>query len=63
MSDKLTAGSRIYNLALDSADGATMAWLHENGEVVGMSGKGGRLHVEARLTDAVAARFAARNGD
>lgn len=61
MSDRLTAGSRIYSLALDSADGAAVAWLHENGEVMSMTEEDGRFHVEARLTDAVAARFAARN--
>jgi GTP-binding protein HflX len=62
MSDRLTQGSRIRHLSLDPADGAALAWLHENGEVVETRGEGKALLVDARLSDAAAARFSSRYG-
>ncbi|QUT03894.1 GTPase HflX [Sphingobium phenoxybenzoativorans] len=60
MSDSLTAGSTVYHLTLDPTDGASLAWLHEHGEVLATKGEGDILQVDARLSDAAAARFGAR---
>ncbi|HEX7784203.1 MAG TPA: GTPase HflX [Sphingobium sp.] len=62
MSDCLTAGSTIYHLTLDPTDGASLAWLHEHGEVLATAGEGEALRVDVRLSDAAAARFGARKG-
>ena len=62
MSDCLTAGSTMYHLTLDPTDGASLAWLHEHGEVLATAGEGEALRVDVRLSDAAAARFGARKG-
>ena len=60
MCEKLTAGSQIRELLLPSDDGASLAWLHANGEVLASKVEGGQLRVTVRLTDMAHARFLAR---
>ena len=60
ISDRMTAGDRLYTLTLPSSDGAALAWLHEHGEVVATDGGDNRLTVAVRLSDAAHARFMAR---
>jgi GTP-binding protein HflX len=58
----MTEGSRVYVLALPSSDGASLAWLHEHGEVLKTEEgeEGTELAVSVRLSDAAHARFMAR---
>ena len=63
VSERMTAGNRVYTLKVAIDDGASLAWLHEYGEVlnVGQTGEEGTmLTVDARLSDAAYARFMAR---
>ena len=60
MSEKLTAGSQVRKLLLSSDDGASLAWLHANGEVLDSKVEDGQLRVTVRLTDMAHARFLAR---
>ncbi len=60
ISDRVTAGSRIHDIALDPQDGAALAWLHEHGEVVGIDSEEEIVHVRARLSDSAYARFRSR---
>ncbi len=60
--ERMTQGSTLYHLQLDPADGASLAWLHEHGEVTDMvQGEDERLRVSVRLSDAAHARFKARD--
>ena len=63
VSERMTAGNRVYTLKVAIDDGASLAWLHEYGEVLnaGQVGEEGTmLTVDARLSDAAYARFMAR---
>lgn len=60
ISEMLTTGADIHSLTLDPADGASLAWLHEHGEVLDSVVNGEALRVEARLSKAAYARFRAR---
>jgi len=61
ISDMMTAGNKQYRLTLDAADGASLAWLHEHGEVTETQrGEGTSLSLSVRLSDAAYARFMAR---
>ncbi len=62
ISARMTEGSRVYVLALPSSDGASLAWLHEHGEVLKTEEgeEGTELAVSVRLSDAAHARFMAR---
>lgn len=61
VSDMMTAGNKQYRLTLDAADGASLAWLHEHGEVTEtQGGEGTSLSLSVRLSDAAYARFMAR---
>ena len=61
ISDMMTAGNKQYRLTLDAADGASLAWLHEHGEVTEtQGGEGTSLSLSVRLSDAAYARFMAR---
>jgi GTP-binding protein HflX len=60
VSDRLSGGNRVRTLSLDLTDGAGMAWLHAQGEVLGQEVEGDRLTVEVRLSDKDLARFQSR---
>ena len=60
MCEKLTASSQVRELLLPSDDGASLAWLHANGEVLASKVEDGQLRVTVRLTDMAHARFLAR---
>ncbi len=59
---QLTAGHRRYTIALDPADGAGAAWLHQHGEVIEQSMEGERAVYEVRMAPRDYERFAMRNG-
>lgn len=67
ISDMMTQGNRVYRLAIDGSDGASLAWLHEHGEVIDTAEEGDRqscdepgMLVSVRLSEAAHARFLAR---
>ncbi|MGK2909462.1 MAG: GTPase HflX [Sphingobium sp.] len=60
ISEMLTAGADIHSLTLDPTDGASLAWLHEHGEVLESAMDDEALRVEARLSQSAYARFRAR---
>jgi len=69
ISDRMTQGNAVHRLILSASDGASLAWLHEYGEVLDMAegagaeGEGESLSVSVRLSDAAYARFRARKRD
>jgi GTP-binding protein HflX len=63
ISDRMTRGAKVYGLRIPVSDGATMAWLHEHGEVLYNSVEGEENRVEVRLSDAAFARYSKRNRD
>lgn len=58
--DLLTAGHRRYTIALDPADGAAAAWLHQHGEVIAQSIEDERAIYEVRMAPADHDRFRER---
>ncbi|MET0361863.1 MAG: GTPase HflX [Sphingobium sp.] len=60
ISDKMTAGAKVYALHIPLTDGAAIPWLHEHGEVIASKIKEDETLVEVRLSDAAFARFAKR---
>ncbi|MEJ7927102.1 GTPase HflX [Sphingobium sp. AN641] len=60
ISTRLTAGARVHRLRLGANDGAGLAWLHEHGEVLDAHVEDDAMLVEARLSDAAAAKFLKR---
>jgi GTP-binding protein HflX len=60
ISAKLTTQSRVRDIVLASEDGAGIAWLYANGEVLESRLEEKSLHVSVRLADADYARFQAR---
>lgn len=60
VSDRLSTGNRVRTLSVALADGATLAWLHATGEVIGQEVEDDRMIVEVRLSDKDLARFEAR---
>jgi len=63
ISNRMTAGNRLYRLRLPASDGARLAWLHEYGEVLDVAQEDDaidQLIVSARLSDAAYARYLAR---
>ena len=60
ISERLSKGSRVRTVEIDSHDGAGIAWLHQHGEVLGREADGERLTIDVRLSDADWARFQAR---
>ena len=57
----LTRSHRRYAIALDPADGAGIAWLHQHGEVIEQWLDGDKLMVEVRLAEPDHARFTQRS--
>lgn len=70
IAERMTLGSQIYRLTLPAGDGASLAWLHEYGEVLDMVQDDDPAHISddgnapliftVRLSDAAHARFLAR---
>jgi len=60
VSGRLSTGNRVRTLSVPVADGAALAWLHANGEVIGQEVKGDSMTIEVRLSDKDLARFGAR---
>ncbi|MGH6782155.1 MAG: GTPase HflX [Sphingomonadaceae bacterium] len=60
ISERLTHGSRRYDLLLDPADGGAIAWLHAHGEVLSQEMNGDKLAIEVKLGEADWARFQSR---
>ncbi|WCT75305.1 GTPase HflX [Sphingomonas naphthae] len=58
--DRLAAGHRRYTLDIPLTDGATLAWLHQHGEVLHEETEGETQVVEVRLSEEDWARFQAR---
>ncbi|MDO7835332.1 GTPase HflX [Sphingobium sp. HBC34] len=63
ISDRMTRGAKVYGLRIPIADGATLAWLHEHGEVLSTTVEGEETRAEVRLSDAAFARFGKRGRD
>ncbi|MET0269533.1 MAG: GTPase HflX [Sphingomonas sp.] len=61
LSGRLSSGSRIRTLSVEAADGASVAWLHANGEVVGQTVEDDTLTIDVRLSDADLGRYYARD--
>jgi GTP-binding protein HflX len=57
---RLTEGHRRYTIALDPADGAGAAWLHQHGEVVDHWVEGERAVYEVRMAPRDYERFGMR---
>ncbi len=58
---KLTAANIVRHLTIDGADGASLAWLYERGEVLERSDRSdGSLALSVRLSAADWSRFEAR---
>ena len=57
---KLTAGHRRYRIALDPADGAGAAWLHQHGDVLDQMVEGDEALYEVRMAPADYERFMTR---
>jgi len=60
VSERLSTGNRVRTLSVPLTDGAALAWLHANGEVIGQEVEGDAMIVEVRLSDKDLARFEAR---
>ena len=59
--DRLTKTDNILTLAIDPAQGALMAWLHQNSEVLGQeAGEDGTLRYRLRIDKTRAGRLQAR---
>jgi len=59
LGDMLTQGSRVHDIELSASDGAAIAWLHANGEVLTQESEGEILRLAVRLSEKDWARFAA----
>jgi len=59
---QLTSGHRRYSIALDPADGAGAAWLHQHGEVLSQQIDDGQARYEVRMAERDYDRFQQRSG-
>ncbi|MCP5373538.1 MAG: GTPase HflX [Hyphomicrobiales bacterium] len=57
---RLAAAATVLELTLPFEDGATLAWLHDHGEVLEQAAGEDAMHVTVRLDPAQAARFEKR---
>ena len=61
MAARLTIADSVHRVPVDAADGASVAWLYERGEVLDRSvAEDGSLSLSVRLSDADWSRFSAR---
>lgn len=56
--DALSARGTLHELVLGPADGAALAWLYANGQVINREDKADGVHLEVKLDDAAWGRFA-----
>ncbi len=62
--DELADGSRVIELVIDGAEGATLAWLYDHGNVVErQDDEGGQVRLAVILDKADEARFRSRFGE
>jgi GTP-binding protein HflX len=59
-SDRLSRGARVRTVRLSASDGAAIAWLHQNGEVLATDTSGEIVSVDVRISDVNWARFETR---
>jgi GTP-binding protein HflX len=62
VAERLTEGHRRYTIALDPADGASAAWLHQHGDVLVQSMDGDHAVYEVRMAPRDYERFETRGG-
>lgn len=62
VSNRLRHSARVRSVILAGDDGAGLAWLHANGEVLESRFEGGALHVSVRMSDPDYGRFLVRSG-
>lgn len=60
VSDRLSRGARVRTVRLSASDGAAIAWLHQNGEVLATDTSGEIVSVDVRISDVNWARFETR---
>ena len=60
VSDRLATGHRRYQVTVAASDGATIAWLHQHGEVLSQEADGDSLVIDVRLSEEDWARLQAR---
>ena len=60
LADRLTQSRRIHHLTVETSDGASRAWLHARGTIVGETHNGNNTQIDVRLTEDDFARFQAR---
>ena len=61
LDELVAAGFETISVKLDHSDGATLAWLYENGEVIERRDEADAVHMEVRLPKADVARFKQRS--
>ncbi len=60
VSDRLSRGAHVRSVRLPASDGASIAWLHQNGEVLASETHGETVSLDVRINDIAWARFEAR---
>lgn len=60
MAHHLTLQNQIYQLRLNTSDGAALAWLHEHGHIIAQDHDGDMISIQARLSPKDFARFTSR---
>ncbi|MEH3108043.1 MAG: GTPase HflX [Sphingomonas fennica] len=60
VSDRLAAGHRRHRVAIAAGDGASLAWLHQHGEVLAQEAEGESVTVDVRIAEEDWQRFLAR---
>jgi GTP-binding protein HflX len=58
----LTEAHRRYRIAIDQSDGASAAWLHQHGEVLGQESEGDQAIYDVRMAERDYERFNQRSG-
>jgi GTP-binding protein HflX len=60
MEERMDGGRRLVDLNVPLSDGAAIAWLYQNGDVVSRRDDEERAHLSVRLADADLGRFRSR---